>query len=456
MNPTLLQPTADGVATAPNRIVEREIELVEPVPPGTSPNYNKENPVWKVVQAVEQVELAAEREQYLADSLQYLFPVEEIALYGPSGDDWLVRDPRLQDNKNDFQKQNVREFEFATTYLVRGYARAGEWVGSFLQLSHSPGRRSPLAGADGHYSGPALKAFVRVGSAAASSLITVPYNPESHRYEVELWGYTGANLRALLDVKGQAAFDRGGLQVRPDLVKGSLGDFRGPDFDRRRDEAKAQGRAVEMLDVAPDHTLHPVRPVDIEIAWANETETLWDSRNGENYNYQFNMSLRGWDSYLGVGQSLNPHGGVGSLEFRNLYSNYFGYEQRRREIFGSAWQPELGRSLEAWNIDADGRKPPAAARENFLAVDYMDLHLLRPNCAIGIHRHRDNQEAFMMLQGRALMVTGDWCQIGNRDRVFEARTMKPGDLVLIKGGQVHALINTLDENVLLFMFGGYD
>jgi hypothetical protein len=62
----------------------------------------------------------------------------------------------------------------------------------------------------------------------------------------------------------------------------------------------------------------------------------------------------------------------------------------------------------------------------------------------------------MVLQGKALMVTGDWCVWPDRDRAFELRTLLPGDLALVKGGQLHALINSLDENVLLFMFGGYD
>jgi hypothetical protein len=168
------------------------------------------------------------------------------------------------------------------------------------------------------------------------------------------------------------------------------------------------------------------------------------------------MSFRGWNNYLGIGQSANPHGGIGTLEYRNLYSNYFGYEGQRRAALGPDWQPELGRDLESWNIDADGRKPPASSREPFLAVDYMDLHVLRPNCSIGVHRHRDNQEIFLMLQGRALMVTGDWEQPQGRERSVELRTMRAGDLALIKGGGMHALINTLDENVLLFMFGGYD
>ena len=31
-----------------------------------------------------------------------------------------------------------------------------------------------------------------------------------------------------------------------------------------------------------------------------------------------------------------------------------------------------------------------------------------------------------------------------------------GDIVLIRGGQFHGLIKSLDENMRLFMFGGYD
>jgi mannose-6-phosphate isomerase-like protein (cupin superfamily) len=194
-------------------------------------------------------------------------------------------------------------------------------------------------------------------------------------------------------------------------------------------------------------------PFDI-LAFASEDGSVWDSQDGRNYRYEFAMSRRGWRQFLGVGESPNPHGGVGSLEFRNLYSNYFDYEKRRREIFGPSVLPELGRELETWNVDADGAKPTGKRREAFLAVDYM--HLLRPNAIIGLHRHRDNQEVFLVLEGKALMVVGDWAKQEHRDRAFEVCTLRPGDLALVKGGGLHALANSLDENVLLFMFGGYD
>lgn len=103
-----------------------------------------------------------------------------------------------------------------------------------------------------------------------------------------------------------------------------------------------------------------------------------------------------------------------------------------------------------------GTKVAAPKRETFMAVDYMDLHILQPDCGIGIQRDRDNQEAFLLLKGKGLMLVGDWAKFEQRDRAFELRTMKPGDITLCKTGQLHALFNSMDEECLLFMFGGYD
>lgn len=55
-----------------------------------------------------------------------------------------------------------------------------------------------------------------------------------------------------------------------------------------------------------------------------------------------------------------------------------------------------------------------------------------------------------------LMVVGDLCKMPNRERCFEARTLKPGHLAMLEGGNLHSLINPSDEDLLLFMFGGYD
>jgi mannose-6-phosphate isomerase-like protein (cupin superfamily) len=117
---------------------------------------------------------------------------------------------------------------------------------------------------------------------------------------------------------------------------------------------------------------------------------------------------------------------------------------------------ELGRTIEPWNFDASGRKVPAERREEFFTVDYMDLHIVKPGCGIGLHRHRDNQEVFLLMEGRAFMVVGDWCRMPNRERCIEVRTLTAGHMALLKGGNLHALINPTDEYLSLFMFGGYD
>lgn len=130
--------------------------------------------------------------------------------------------------------------------------------------------------------------------------------------------------------------------------------------------------------------MHPVLPLRLEVAWATADLSVWDSKGGANYAYEFAMLHRGWRRYLQVGMSRHPHGGVGFLEYRNLLSNYFGLESRRQTALGARWAPELGRDVNPWSFDANawdgtraaGPKPATSKLERFLAVDYMDLYLL--------------------------------------------------------------------------------
>lgn len=405
------------------------------VEPGTAPDYDQNNPLLRLLGLMERVSLAAERDFYAMGQTQYLFPFQFLELYGPSGPDAGVLDPRQQDVKTDFQKQNVRSFQMTDTFLVRGVASAGDWTGPFLRLSYRGGPDSLLSQAANHQLGDRIKLWVKVGGNAASALLPVPYNPASDRYEVEFWGYPGNDLRTLLDDKGRAAFDRGELQVRTDLVQGSATEFTRETLENR-----------SAMDVSTNHSMHPIRPLHVEVAWADSTESAFDSLGGANYHYEFNMIVRGWQNYLTVGMSPNPHGGIGFLEYRNLLSNYGRY----------AGSKELGRTIEPWSFDAFGAKAPASRREEFMAVDYMDLHLLQGGCGIGLHRHRDNQEVFLMMEGRGYMVVGDWCKMPERERCFEIRTLHAGHFAMLKGGNLHGLMNATDENISLFMFGGYD
>jgi mannose-6-phosphate isomerase-like protein (cupin superfamily) len=404
------------------------------VPPGTTPNYNKGSSLIALMNVVEATELACDREWYLRDHLQYLFPYEHLDLYGPQGGDADILDPTRQDNKTDFQKQNVASFRTSSTHLVRGWATTGDWTGPFVRLSYQAGPDSPLAAAKGGLLGPAIKAWVKIGAAAAR-IVTVPYNELSARYDVELWGYQGPDLRDVLGGRSLDALKRGELQGAPDLVHGSPGDFSRDHLNDR-----------DLRQVSPDSTMHPILPLHIECAWTDVDQNVWDSNQGRNYHYEFNMIFRGWDNFLSTGVSPNPHGGIGFLEYRNLLSNYGRY----------AGSGELQRTLEPWNFNAFGTKNHGNGVEPFMAVDYMDLHILKPECGIGLHRHRDNQEVFLMLEGRAFMVVGDWCKMPQRERSFEVRTLRAGHFAMLKGGNLHGLMNATDEDIQLFMFGGYD
>ena len=455
------------------QIFEAEIRNNIAVSPGQGPDYQERNPILRMMEVWAKAELAADREHYDAGSLDFLFPFKDLALYGPRPPNSGVLDPRQQDEKQDFQKQNVADFNLEDCWLARGYASADPWEGSFLKLSYSASpftRLATKAAEAGSPLGSTIRAWIKVGANATSFPVLVPYNTRTDRYEIEIWAYPGRDLSGRLGDKGRAAVEAGAIVADAFLVRGERSAFHGPAVSGERDQANraiAQTNdpsPVDMIQRATDHTLHPVLPVTVEVAWANDSLQVWDNNGGANYTYKFNMLFRGWRNYLQVGQSRHPHGGVGFLEYRNLLSNYFSLEDRRKSVLGDRWEPELGRELNSWNFGADawngqqaaGPKPAGPKLERFMAVDYMDLHLLNSRCGIGIHRHRDNQEVFLLMEGSALMLVGDWCKFPDRERAFELRQMEAGDLAVCKTGQLHALYNHTDEQIKLFMFGGYD
>lgn len=410
--------------------------LFREVPPGEVPNYSANNPLLRVMQLIERAEPSAERQFYFQDTLQYLFPFDNLVLFGPSAPQSKISDPALQDNKNDFQKQNIADFIATDTQLIRGIVNVGTWTGPFLRLSYRGGPDSKLSKAANHQLGDRIQLWLRIHQNGSPVLLSVPYNERSDCYEIELWGTGNSSLRSLLDARGQAAWDRGEIQLRPDIITGNPAAFTRELVSNR-----------DMRTVDPSSVFHPILPLHLEVAWTTLLQDAWDSQGGANYHYEFNMVQRGWEQYLQTGISPNPHGGLGFLEFRNLLSNYFGFRDSM----------ELGRTLQPWNLNAFSQKVLSGQqREEFMTVEYMDLHILKPECGIGLHRHRDNQEVFLMMAGRGMMVIGDWVKFDNRERCFEARVLTAGSMALLKGGNLHGLMNTTDEDCSLFMFGGYD
>lgn len=275
-------------------------DTVFKVDKGTVPNYNKGNSLLSLMRLVEQTEFACDREWYLRDSIQYLFPFDYLELYGPQGDAWTITDPKQQDNKTDFQKQNIRIFRTSPTALSRGWVTTGDWVGPFLRITYEAGPDSPLWQLNRGSLGPSIKLWLRVGGRSVQMPLNVPYDEKSHRYTIEIWGFPGSDLRNRLGGDSLEALDRGELQVRNDLVSGNPGDFARENLNGR-----------DIRSVSPDCAMHPTVPLHVECAWANNTSDVWDSNGGKNYHYEFNMILRGWDNFLQTGISANPHGGQG-------------------------------------------------------------------------------------------------------------------------------------------------
>ncbi len=77
-----------------------ESDVVIRVEPNTTPDYNSNNSLVKLITLMQKTRLGAEREHYLTESLQYLFPYNYLELYGPSAPETDNLDPRQQDNKN--------------------------------------------------------------------------------------------------------------------------------------------------------------------------------------------------------------------------------------------------------------------------------------------------------------------------------------------------------------------
>ena len=55
---------------------------------------------------------------------------------GPSALDTDILNPEQQDNKGDFQKRNVKNFNTTDTYFIRGLVSVEDWTGPFLRISY--------------------------------------------------------------------------------------------------------------------------------------------------------------------------------------------------------------------------------------------------------------------------------------------------------------------------------
>ncbi|MGV9214379.1 cupin domain-containing protein [Micromonospora sp. RB23] len=74
-------------------------------------------------------------------------------------------------------------------------------------------------------------------------------------------------------------------------------------------------------------------------------------------------------------------------------------------------------------------------------VAFIDLVVLPPGSSIGLHRHGDDQETYVLLRGEATMRRG-----------AEEFRVRAGDLVINPPHTVHGLVNDSSEDVRLLVF----
>jgi len=71
-------------------------------------------------------------------------------------------------------------------------------------------------------------------------------------------------------------------------------------------------------------------------------------------------------------------------------------------------------------------------------INYVEME---PGSSIGLHRHGENEEVYVVLAGDGLMTVND-----------ERRAVKAGDVILNKPGWQHGLENTSGQILKLFVF----
>jgi mannose-6-phosphate isomerase-like protein (cupin superfamily) len=74
------------------------------------------------------------------------------------------------------------------------------------------------------------------------------------------------------------------------------------------------------------------------------------------------------------------------------------------------------------------------------ACNFVDYAVVPPNSSIGLHRHGENEELYLIIEGTGTMTVDD--------HIFKVKT---GDLVVNRPGGQHGLTNDSTSDIKLFV-----
>ena len=110
-----------------------------------------------------------------------------------------------------------------------------------------------------------------------------------------------------------------------------------------------------------------------------------------------------------------------------MIKNYYtGEKQLQQALHGGKGSVDL---YEIWG------------RKNFKSnIDFLDRVVVPPDSSIGYHRHGNNEEMYILLEGEGLMTT-DGKEV----------VVRKGDMILNPAGGHHGLLNNSTENIDLLV-----
>jgi len=196
--------------------------------------------------------------------------------------------------------------------------------------------------------------------------------------------------------------------------------------------------------VSPDCAMHPLRPLQIEVAWVDESENTGTLRAGRITTTSSTWWSAAGTPYLQGGrqfQSARRKSGV--LHYRICV-----------ELLRIRRQRELGRTVEPCI-----RPRPQGSRRavgGFCSLDYMDLHILKNNCGIGLHRQPRQPGDIFPARRSGGDGYRDWCKSPQRERCFEVRTLQAALLAAQAGRPARAHERNGRDITLLMSAGTTD